>query len=101
MKVKNFQDYLEKRLDKVTIAEINKQAKLEHQALKNLQSDLAKALADYMKKEDIGFNEMVRRLGVSPTQVHKIQNGTANVTLATLAHFAALMKKQPHLVFKE
>lgn len=101
MKTKKFQDYLEKRLNKSELSMIEEQAKLECQALKSLQKELASALFDYMTTENIGFNEVVRRLRISPTQVQKIQNCSANVTLATLAHFAALLRKRPHIIFKE
>jgi transcriptional regulator with XRE-family HTH domain len=41
-----------------------------------------------MAREKIGFNEMVRRLGISPSLFSKIQRGDGNITLATLAHIA-------------
>lgn len=100
MKTRNFQKYLEKRLNKKELIDIEKQAEFEYKALKNLQKELASAVMNYMRDEEIGFNEMVRRLGISPTQVKKIQNGQANVTLATLALIATLLKKQPHILFK-
>ena len=53
-----------------------------------------------MAKEHIGFNELVRRLGVSPTQVKKIQNGGSNLTLASIAHISAFLKRRPKLVFE-
>jgi transcriptional regulator with XRE-family HTH domain len=98
MKTKSFQNYLEKRLDKKEIAQIEKQALLERKALQNLQHDISKVVAEYMAQENIGFNELVRRLGASPTQVAKIQKGEANLTIATLAHIFALLKRQPHIV---
>jgi len=97
MKTKSFQNYLEKRLDKKEILELEKQARLEKKALQNLQSDISKVVADYMDQENIGFNELVRRLGSSPAQVAKIQKGEANLTVASLAHIFALLKKQPHI----
>lgn len=100
MTTKNFQNYLEKRLSKCEIAEIEAQAKLEFKCLKILQSDVSHAVSEYMEDEKIGFNELVRRLGVSPTQVAKIQRGEANLTLATIAHISSLLKRRPHLVFK-
>lgn len=100
MKTKSFKDYLEKRLDKKEIKEIEEQARMEYQTLRALQNDVSKAVAEYMTKEKIGFNELVRRLDISPTQVSKIQKGEANLTLASLAHIFALLKRRPHLVFK-
>jgi len=101
MKTKKFDDYLKKRLDKSEIAEIERQAKLEYIALKSLQDDIANAIAEYMEQEEIGFNELVRRLDVSPSQVSKIQKGEANLTLASLAHIFALLNRRPHLLLKK
>ncbi|HLB42121.1 MAG TPA: hypothetical protein VJN02_04595 [Gammaproteobacteria bacterium] len=98
MKTKSFQHYLEKRLNKSEIAEIEKQAKLEIEFLRSLQEDISKAVAKYMVIEKIGFNELVRRLNISPTQASKIQSGNANLTLATIAHIFALLKMRPYLV---
>ncbi len=100
MKTKKFQQYLEKRLEKSEIAEIEKVAKLEVEFLKSLQEDVSKAVAKYMADENIGFNELVRRLNISPTQASNIQRGRANLTLATIAHIFALLKMKPHLVVK-
>lgn len=98
MKAKSFHQYLEKRLNKAEINEIEKMAQLEAEYLRALQEDVSKAVAKYMAQESIGFNELVRRLDVSPTQVSKIQSGEANLTLATIAHIFALLKMRPHLV---
>ena len=98
MKTKSFQDYLEKRLSKSEVSEIEKLAKLEKEFLLSLQHDVSNAVTQYMDSQEIGFNELVRRLNISPSQVSKIQNGTANLTLATIAHIFALLKMKPHLV---
>lgn len=97
MKTKNFQTYLEKRLNKQEVAEIEEIALLEKKALLGLQEDVSRSIAEYMAAEQIGFNELVRRLDSSPAQVSKIQKGEANLTIASLAHIFALLKKQPHL----
>jgi antitoxin component HigA of HigAB toxin-antitoxin module len=98
MKVKNFKAYLEKRLDKKEIASIEKAAKLEHEIFKSLQEDIANAVINHMKEEGVGFNELVTNLGASPSQVSKIINGQANITLATIAHVFAHMKHRPRLM---
>jgi antitoxin component HigA of HigAB toxin-antitoxin module len=100
MKTKSFQQYLEKRLNKAEIAEIEVQAKLEAAYLKSLQEDVSKAVAKYMTHEKIGFNELVRRLNITPTQASNIQSGRANLTLASIAHVFALLKLRPHLVIE-
>ncbi len=101
MKRKSFKDYLEKRLNKKEITEIEKQAKMELQVLQTLQNDIATALNNYMEKKGIGFNELVRLLDSSPTQIAKIQKGQANLTLASIAHLSALIGQEPHLIFRK
>lgn len=101
MPTKSLKKYLEKRLTKAEIKDLERQAKLEVHAFKALQQDVAKAMTEYIKKENIGFNELVRRLDASPTHVAKIQRGEANLTLASLARIFALLEKTPHLVFSK
>ena len=101
MKLRNFQDLIEETFTKEEIAEIKKQAKFELQALNSLQQGLKKAMDDYMKKNDVGFNELVRRLNSNPRQVTKIQQGKANLTLASVAHIAALLGQEPSIIFKK
>ena len=101
MKVKNFNDYLKTRLNESEIAEIEAQAEREFQALKALQQGVAQAINGYMKKENIGFNDMVRKLDISPSKLSKIQKGEANLTLASIAHIAALLKQKPIVNFKD
>lgn len=98
MKAKSFKAYLEKRLNKNEIADLVKIAQLEKEFLQSLQEDVSQAVAKYMTEEHIGFNELVRRLNISPTQASKIQSGGANLTLASIAHIFALLKMKPHLV---
>lgn len=100
MKTKSFEKYLEKRLKRSEIVEIKAQAVLEKQVLSTLRQDINGAINSYMRKEKIGFNELVRRLNISPTQMAKIRKGEANLTLATIAHIFALLKRCPHLVFE-
>lgn len=99
MKTKSFQEYLNKRLDKAEIAEIEKLAQLEFEIMKSFQDDIAKAVENYMTKEKIGFNELTRRLNISPTQASRIRSGGANLTLSTVAHLFALFKLPAHFAF--
>ena len=101
MKLRNFRDLMEKSFTKAEIAEIEKQAELEIKALRSLQNGVKKAMDDYMKKNKVGFNELVRRLNSRPRQVVKIQQGKANLTLASVAHIAALLGQEPSIVFKK
>lgn len=101
MKLKNFRDLIEERFSKDEIAAIEQRAELEVKALRSLQEGVKKIVDDYMKKNKIGFNELVRRLNSNATQVAKIQRGQANLTLASLAHISALLEQEPTLVFKK
>jgi transcriptional regulator with XRE-family HTH domain len=98
MNVKSFDQYLKKRLDKEEIKALEQAAKLEFEALKALQHDIAKAITQYMSDSNIGFNEFVRKCGKSPAQVSKIIKGEANVTLATIAQLYAVMGRTVHIV---
>lgn len=100
-KTKSFQKLIEKRLSKSEIAEIEHQTMLEARALKALQDDVANAVNDYMKETNIGFNELVRYLNVSPAHIAKIKKGDANLTLASIARLFALLGQEPHLVFNK
>lgn len=100
MKTKSFDDYLATRFSSEKIKSIKEQSELEFKALQSLQNDLSKSLEQYMQDENIGFNELVARLGSSPSQIRKIQLGQANITLATIAHIAGLLKKNPSITFK-
>lgn len=100
MKTKSFQELLEKRLTRDEIAEIEKQASLEAKILRYIQQSISDAMTDYMQKNDVGFNELVRRLNSSPAHVAKIQKGQANLTVASMAHILALLEKEPRDVFR-
>ena len=100
MKTKSFHDYLKTRLTDEEIIEIKRKAQLEVAILRSIQKVLSDTMAEYMKKNKVGFNGVVRRLSTSPSQAAKIQRGEANLTLASFAHFLALMGKEPKDVFK-
>lgn len=100
MKVKSFQSYLKLRLKKQEMEELESQVDAEYQMLQSLQDNVSQVIAEYMAKEKIGFNELMRRLGVGPSTVAKLQKGESNLTLATVAHLSATMKKKVRLVFE-
>ena len=100
MKTKSFQDLVEKRLNKEEIAQIEEQAKLEIKILKYIQKLISDAINDYMEKNNVGFNELVRRLDSTPSHVTKMQKGQANLTLASVAHIFALLGTEPKDIFK-
>jgi hypothetical protein len=95
MKTKNFEKYLEKRLDKKEIRLIEKQAKRELEIFQLLQNFVAEVINVYMEKNDIGFNELARQLDWSPSKVSKTRRGEGNLTLSSLAHLFALTGDDP------
>jgi len=96
MKTKNFKEYLENRLDQKAIFDLEQQARREVILLQALRNDIARLVANYMSREKIGFNELVRRLNTTPAQLAKIQRGEANLTLASIAHIFSLLNLKPH-----
>jgi len=101
MRTKSFKKYLEKRLDQEEIAEIKRQADLEVKNLLFIQQSISNALNEYMQENNIGFNELVRRLASSPAHVAKMQRGEANLTLSSVAHVFALLGKEPQEIFSK
>ena len=100
MKTKSFNDLIKTKLSQEQLDVIERQAQLEVDILRSIQKILADTMAEYMKKNQVGFNEVVRRLSTSPSQAAKIQRGEANLTLSSFAHFLALMGKEPKDVFR-
>jgi hypothetical protein len=101
MKLGNFQDILDKRFTKEELAEIEHEAELELAALKALQQNVKDLFEDYMKKNKLGFNELVRKLDSTPKQISRIQKGQANLTLASLAMLSAKLGQEPVISFKK
>jgi transcriptional regulator with XRE-family HTH domain len=100
MKTKSFQKYIEKRLSTEKLAQIERQVELEVKIIRSIQASISEAMDDYMKENNVGFNELVRRLDSSPTHVAKIRRGQANLTVSSLAHIFALLGKDPQDIFK-
>ena len=101
MQIKSFKSYLDKRLDKKEIIALEQAAQMELESLQMLQKDVSNAMSQYMSDNDVGFNELVRRLGKSPSQVSKIMKGEANLTIATIAQLYALMGRRAHIVMEK
>lgn len=99
MKSKNFEDVLKARINKEDLKLLQSQARLEIEAMIALRKDIANAIEKHMKKTGIGFNELTKKLGISPSQAAKIKRAEANLTVASIAHIAAFIGKKPHLTF--
>ncbi len=98
MKTKNFDTYLESRLSKQKIKQIERDAKMEYETMIALKKDISSAINNYMESNQLGFNDVVERLGKSPSQVSRIIKGEGNLTLSTIAQIYAFMGKRAHLV---
>ena len=94
-----YDDVMSKFYTKEQLNEIDTEAKACVDSLRILQDDLAKAVTAFMVSENIGFNELGRRLGMGPRHVTRIIKGSGNVTMETVARVAALIKKKPQLNF--
>lgn len=83
------------------LAEMRAEVDEEARQMFLMQEDLSRAVAEYMAREHIGFNEMLRRLRVSPRQLQKIIKGSGNLTLGSISRVAVLMGKRARIVFDE
>lgn len=81
------------------IDQIDKEVKLELSAMECLQESVSNKVAEYMAKEGIGFNELMKRLNSNPRHTSKIVKGTCNLTMASVAEIAALLGKKAKVVF--
>jgi transcriptional regulator with XRE-family HTH domain len=102
-RVKQFDDYGKIRKARMSTKERmaqDTQIDQEVEALQSMREAVAGVLARYMEDEDIGINELTRRLQTSSRQTSRIMKGEANITLATLAEMAALIGVKPRIVFE-
>ena len=101
--VENFEDYSDIRKEmfsKEEIDQLDASANAEIQAIKSLQESISAAVADYMAREKIGFNELTRRLEVSTRITSKLVKGNSNLSMGTIAHLSALIGRKPRIVFE-
>ncbi len=80
--------------------ENDREVEMELLALKSMQESLSKELISFMATEKIGVVKLTEILQTSSRQTSRIMNAEANVTLATLASIAQVMKKRPRIVFE-
>lgn len=100
MQAKNFATSLKERLDEREIRALKKQSNLEVQYTQFLQNTIAEEVKSYMEKQDIGFNNMVKKLDISTAKLAKILKGESNLTLTSIAHICALLEKKPKFKFE-
>ena len=82
------------------IEKIHSQAAARSQLRRALAEDVSKEIVAYMAREGIGYNELTRRLNVSPATTSKLLKGSGNITLETISQIAELLGKTPHISFQ-
>ena len=94
-------DEIEKELfTEEQIKRIHKNAAKRSTQRKKMSETISVAVVEYMAKEHIGFNELTRRLQMSPSTCSKIIRGDSNITLDTLATVSEMMGKTPIISFR-
>jgi hypothetical protein len=92
---------LEKELfSEEEIQKIHAQADARSMRRRSLAEDVSKEIAAYMAREGIGYNELTRRLSVSPATTSKLLKGSGNLTLETITQVGELIGKTPHISFR-
>ncbi|MBX9704381.1 MAG: hypothetical protein K2X39_09540 [Silvanigrellaceae bacterium] len=81
------------------IKRIHNRAKKRSAIRKKMSESISAAVALFMAKEGIGFNELTKRLQISPTTTTKIIRGDANLTLETIALVAETINMSPNISF--
>jgi len=99
-KFEDYEDLRKEIFSPEEIKELDAAARVEIEAIKSLQESITAAVAAYMAKEEIGFNELTRRLEVSSRITSKLVKGNANLSMGTIAHLSALLGKKPKIVFE-
>ena len=79
-------------------AAIEKQAHLEAENYLRLNQSIAESVQKYMAEQQLGFNDLSKQFGLSPTQMSKIVKGEGNFTLSTIAHVFSMMGRRLQLV---
>ena len=96
---KSFDELAIKRLGIEKYEEICKKVDQEARILMAIQKFIKSSVEEYMVDNEVGFNELVRRLHVSPTYVSKMRKGQANLTLTSFARLMATLGKEPQDLF--
>ena len=99
-KIKDFQtwDQLSKEIFSTSQLENMEKKSLQRSKIRNeLSNHISSIVVEYMAKNHIGFNELVRRLNMSTATVSKIIKGNSNITLDTIAEISILIGKNIHI----
>ncbi len=90
----NLDGYFEKRLGTEQYLESKKEAYREADILMAMHKLVTTSVEEYMQDQQVGFNELARRLQLSPTYVSKMRKGQANLTFGTFAHVMRILGKE-------
>lgn len=97
MKTRSFEALAQELLTSEQIKESKAKVKIEIKTMSNIADEIKHA----MEKQHIGFNELVRKLGTSPTQINKVLKGNANLTLSSLFKICSALKIEPVIKFQK
>lgn len=97
MQTRKFEDLAREILDENQIKASRKKVKLEIETMKAISSEIKHAMIE----EHIGFNELVKKLNTSPTQINKVLKGNANLTLSSLFKICSALKIKPVIKFQK
>jgi transcriptional regulator with XRE-family HTH domain len=81
-------------------AGIKQEAVQEARMLLAVQNFIASSVEEYMIANKVGFNQLVEKLGSSPSYLSKIRKGQANLTTGSFAHLMATLGKNVEPLFK-
>jgi DNA-binding Xre family transcriptional regulator len=95
-KTEKFDILLEKFYTKEEIINAKEKAKLRAKIMLSISDNVRKK----MEKEQIGFNELVARIGTSPAQLNRVLNGNTNLTIDSLLKVCTALDLEPEIVFR-
>ena len=90
----DFQELAEKLVGKEKAAELKKEAHREAEILRAMHKLITSSVEEYMQDQQVGFNELARRLKLSPTYVSRMRKGQANLTFGTFAQVMGILGKE-------
>jgi len=94
--MKDFELLAQEILSKEEIEEEKQSARVEHRLMQDIASNIKMA----MEEQNIGFNDLVKNLHTSPSQVSKILRGDANITLHSLVKLCIVLNLNPSVNFE-
>lgn len=97
MERRSFNQYAHKRIGKDEVTKIENQVKLESKILKSLQNGISKAIENYLKANNMTFNEFAKKANLKPTEISKLKQKHPHLTLETLAQVFALLETEPQI----